>query len=241
MMNSAAKQWAGRLLVGATVMGWLGGDLAVAQGLPSMGGRNTSRSRPAMSPSAPYPAIAPSAPTGAGGIPLGSIQVYTGTLGSAQAPALGSITTCPTSGLSAAGATYPALSSVMSSGTSPSPASPSTTSPLATFPVTTSPVPAAGAASMNPALANTLTTPLGGTAPVASAFGTANAIGFCSPIVAGAATTPNLPLSTSPTGAAFSDAAIPLAGTEAGGGGLSPLVDVPPPALFSATDPVPAQ
>ena len=244
-MTSTTKRWAVRLLAGATMICWFGGDLALAQGLPSMPGRTTAR--PAMGTSA-----LPSAPAGVGGIPLGSIQVYTGTLGGAQAPALGSLTICPTNGLGGAGATYPALSTLTSTGVSPSPASPTIISPLATFPITTSPVPTSPIASalpMNPApapptpaLANTLITPLGGTLPVASPFGTANAIGFCSPTIPGVATTPILPDSTSPTGAAFSDGAIPLAGTVVSDGGLSPLVDVPPPALFSPADAVlPAQ
>jgi hypothetical protein len=66
-------------------------------------------------------------------------------------------------------------------------------------------------------------------------------IGFCTATLSAATTAPALPASSSPTGAAFSDGAIPLAGTETGDGGLSPLIDVPPPVLFSPSAAVPTQ
>ena len=267
----------GRLLLGATMITWLGSTPGFAQGVPTAGPSmdiygaaaipSTDAAGSAMSPSVGMPttaspgsysstpvmgttapAAAPTSPSpiGPNGITLGTILVYNGALGQPQGPALGNITTCAMNGMSAAGSTWPAISTLMSTTPVPSPASPPIYSPLATFPVTTTPVPTvpvgpslstvpsptAMSASQS-ALASTIITPLGGTLPVPYSYGTANVIGFCNPTLLGPSFTPALPVSTSPTGA-YGDAAIPLYGTETGGGGgLSPLVDVPPPVLYS--------
>jgi hypothetical protein len=253
MTHPQPTQMIRRLLLGLTLTTFFGSDAGFAQGMPGptmprpspMMSRPTRAGGSAMSSLSQMPTMGAPLGSGVSGVPLGTIGVYAGSLGQSQSPALGSITNCLVNGISAAGSTWPAIASIASTSTaSPSPASPPISSPLATFPVTTSPVP--GPSSMNQAAAsasaNSTITPLGATGPVASGFGTSTTIGFCSPSVLGATTMATLPESSSPApGSAFSDAAIPLAATEASGGGLSPLVDVPPPVLFSPGATVPTQ
>jgi hypothetical protein len=60
--------------------------------------------------------------------------------------------------------------------------------------------------------------------------------GVCSPTAPAQPAALGIPASLAPgVGTAFSDAAIPLEATEAGGtAGLSPLISVPPPAISSS-------
>src|SRR3981189_2460746 len=159
---------------------------------------------------------------GASAPALGTIQLHLGTRRQPQAGAMGATAACPAS--EPAG-TLPAIT-----GTTPTtlPFVPLVTSPFAP-PVASSfgtpAVPQFGTLSIPPVAP-----------PPTSPFGASTPSGTCSPTVAVQPAGPGIPASLAPgIGAAFSDAAIPLNATEAGGtGGLSPLISVPAPAISSS-------
>jgi hypothetical protein len=136
----------------------------------------------------------PMSPVGAVGDGLGAIRPNLGSLIPATGGALGSITTCPMTGM-ASSTTYSSMDFSGLPGT---------------------------------------TTGISAIAP----FGTSALAGTCTPSTPGIA--PGFSNAAQPpnpgtiTGSAFSDGALPLDATEAGGAGLSPMIAVPDPAT-SAT------
>ena len=148
---------------------------------------------PTIRSTAPGGLTNPMPSVGAVGGGLGAIQPNLGSLIPAPGGALGSITTCPMTGM----------------------ANPTTDTSVGGLPGTTT-----------------------GTSAIAP-FGTSALAGTCSPstptIAAGFSNAVPLPSPGTITGSAFSDGALPLDVTEAGGAGLSPLIAVPDPATVSYT------
>ena len=226
-----------RLLLAATMVAWVGTATGFAQGLPTYGAPTMGSSSTQTQAAAPA-ALATS--------PLGGIQFGLGSLGGVGA--LGSITTCPVNdigGASTAMATAPSgLSPLVTSPlVTPQMVAPSVTvpqyviTPIILGPQVVNPLtatPQVVSPSVRTSIATSPVTALLGTTPaLTSPFGTSTVTGACSPVTLGAATAA-APSSVPTTGASFSDAALPLDATETGSGGLSPTVDVPPPALYSS-------
>lgn len=224
-----------RLLGAATMIGWFGGAIAFAQGLPRMPGM------PAMPGTTSASGLAQPGGTlgaGASGYGLGNLQFRLGLF--APIGALGTLSPCPIFAVGGSAST-PAMSPV------PVP-TPSGLSPIITVPTITPQSVAPGiGSSMAPTIASSTTTappplltPPTATPPLTSPFGTLTITGVCTSTVLSEPPTPP-PSSTTITGVAYSNAAIPLNATEAGTSGLSPTIDVPPPALFSSGVIAPAQ
>jgi hypothetical protein len=192
------------------------------------------------------------------GTALGTIEYALGSLGQPQSPALGSITPCPLIDITgAASASASVLMPAPPSGLSPILTSPMVTPQMVAPPVAAPQyliIPIATPQIVVPQFGTpqvvSPTGPSTGAAPTAalppvpttitSAFGTSTTIDTCAPSILGESATP--PPSTTIGGATYSDAVIPLQATEAaGGGGLSPMVDVPPPSLFTPGVAAPAQ
>jgi hypothetical protein len=203
-----------RLLLGAATAAWLGSAAAFAQSppIPRM---------PAM-PSLPsLPALpGPPAASSVGGTTLGALQLNLG--GPNPTTALGSITVCPVAG---AGSAAPAASplpsnlSIVSTPTAP---------PILTPQTLTSSAVAAPLA-VAPAEIPAITSPLG----------TTTLGGACSPTILGDTATSQFIPPESLIQSVYGDAATPAQATETSGGGLSPLIEVPPPVLFSPSGPTP--
>ena len=134
---------------------------------------------------------------------LGAIQLNLGAPGSIPGSSIGTITTCPTTGIAAAvpSTTLDASNAVGAMGTLspqlPPGATPSAISSFGTSIMTGACNPAAAALEATEASGNSIASPIPGLATI--------------------------------TGPAFSDATIPSAATEAGGAGLSPEIVVPTP------------
>jgi hypothetical protein len=147
---------------------------------------------PTLQSTAPGGLTNPTPSVGAVGGGLGAIQPNLGSLIPPPGGALGSITTCPMTGM----------------------ANPTTDTSVGGLPGTTT-----------------------GTSAIAP-FGTSGLAGTCSPstptIAPGFSNPAPPPSPGTITGSAFSDGALPLDVTEAGGAGLSPIIAVPDPAT-SAT------
>jgi hypothetical protein len=205
-----------------------GANPALAQGLPTMGAPATGVSPALPTPGVPLPtpgvplgAGASASPGGTGAPALGTIQLNQGSLGQPQGGAIGAIAGCPASEMAGV------LPGIIGTTSTTVPFVPLVTSPFA---------PPAPSTFGTPALTQfgTLSIPPIGT-PTTPAFGTSTTFGVCSPTAPAQPAPLGIPESLAPgIGAAFSDAAIPLEATEAGGGGLSPLISVPPPAISSS-------
>ena len=161
------------------------------------------RSAPAMNMMSPLGMMPTTIPSvGTPGTALGTIQPNLGALAPASGGTIGTITTCPTTGIAAAtpSTTFDASSAV---------------GPTAMLP----PQPAPGATL--PAASPFGTSIMTGVCNPTSAVTSTDALGSSvSAPIPGLATI---------TGPAFSDATIPSAATEVGGAGLSPLVIAPTP------------
>lgn len=203
-----------RLLFLAAAAVWLDGATALAQTprMPAM---------PAM-PSLPSLPSAPSLPSSGAmnAATLGGIASNLGGLNAAGA--LGSVMVCPVAGASVAApapAPLPAPLSIVSA----APASPILT------PQTVSSSAVAAPLVVAPLAAPSITSP----------FGMTTLSGACSPNILGdtptSTATPQEPLIQS----AYSNAGTPPQATEISSGGLSPLIEVPPPVLFSSSGTVP--
>ena len=210
-----------RLLGAVTMIGWFGGEIGFAQGL----------SRTPGMPAMPGTLSAGTIGAGSSSYGLGNILFRLGLF--TPIGALGTLSPCPIVNVGGSAST-PAMSPV------PVP-TPSGLSPIITVPTITPQSVAAGIGSpMAPTMGSSVTTappplltPPTATPPLTSPFGTLTINGVCTPTVLSEPPTPP-PSSTTITGVAYSNAAIPLNATEAGTSGLSPTIDVPPPALFSA-------
>lgn len=223
-----------RLLGTATMIGWLGGAIGFAQGLPRMPGMPAMPGTTSASGLAQPPGTIGTSVSGYG---LGNLQFRLGLF--APIGALGTLAPCPIVDVGGSAST-PAMSPV-----------PVTTgsglSPIITVPTTTpqSVAPTVGSA-MAPTIASStvtsttapppLLTPPIATPPLTSPFGTLTIGGVCTSTVLSEPPTPP-PSSTTLTGVSYSNAAIPLNATEVGTSGLSPTIDVPPPALFGDAAP----
>jgi hypothetical protein len=187
-----------------------GGGSALAQQVRSMAPRNAPPTGMTATPAAPTtpPATGLGAIRAPGASPLGAIQLRPGTAATISAGAVGSITGCPTVGVSAPApstAIDPSNAVAMTGALSPQPL-PGTTIPVYPFGTTTMTGgcnPAAIAQSTAEFFNNTAVTPIPGLATV--------------------------------TGTTFSNATIPTAATEAGGNGESPQIIVPTPSVPSAS------
>jgi hypothetical protein len=167
--------------------------------------RSTSpRNAPAINMTSPLGLRATIPSVGASpGTALGTIQLNLGALAPTSGGTLGTITTCPTTGIAPAipSTTLDASNAVGATGLLPPQlppgATPSAASPFGTSIVTGACNPTAAAVDSTEALGNSVAAPIPGLATI--------------------------------TGPAFSDATIPSAATEVGGAGLSPLIIAPTP------------
>lgn len=233
-MNTRPALRPTRQLVLAAITTACFGGTSLAQ-TPRMPGMPTTAA-----PSSPRPAV-----SGA----LGGIQYSLGGLAQPQAPALGTLTVCPVTDIGGAAGTAGLPASGAGSGLSPIVTSPAVTPQMVApsvsvpqyliAPIGTSQL---GLPQTTPQVVSPGIGPSSGVAPpvtvpvtpnATSLFGMSTVTGTCSPMTLGEPATPPAP-STAIGGATYSDAAIPVDATETGGSGLSPLVEVPAPALFSA-------
>ena len=207
-------------LLAAMIPLW-GANPAAAQGLP-MGAPATGMPPSLPTPGVPLGASAAASPGGTGAPALGTIQLNQGSLGQPQSGAIGAIAGCPASEMAGV------LPGIIGTTSTTVPFVPLVTSPFAPPVATSFGTPAT-------TQFGTLLIPPVGT-PAAPAFGTSTMSGICSLSVWHSPQGPSIPASLAPgIGAAFSDAAIPLDATEAGGAaGLSPLISVPAPAISSS-------
>jgi hypothetical protein len=170
-------------------------------------GSLSTRNAPAMPTAAPaaVPGTIPTVGPGRGNA-LGTIQLNPGASPSLPGSAMGTIMTCPTTGVAAAAPStiFDASSGVGDTGVMPAQPLPGA-SPLAI-------------SSLGTSVTSGTCNSAGSTQAAVEALGSATTI---APIP-GLATI---------TGATYSDATIPTAATEAGGAGLSPLIVVPAPAV----------
>ena len=147
------------------------------------------------------PTIRSTIPAVGPGNALGAIQLNLGALGPIPGNAMGTIMTCPTTGIAAASTTLDASNAVGATGTLspqlPPGATPPAISSFGTSIMTGACNPTAAALDATEALGNSVASPIPGLATI--------------------------------TGPAFSDATIPSAATEAGGTGMSPEIVVPTP------------
>jgi hypothetical protein len=179
-------------------------------------------------PSMPAPPSLPSlpgaprlpSPGNMSGATLGAISPNLGGLSSPSA--LGSITVCPTPGVSGAATVAGPLPSTLSV-VSAAPASPILTPQTITSSAVAAPLAIAPLASPS----------------IISPFGTTALSGACLPTILGDTPTSASAPPQSLIQSVYSNAGTPLQTTEALGGGLSPLIEVPPPVLYSTSGTVP--
>jgi hypothetical protein len=206
MMMSLRPRSTPRLLLFVAAAVWLDGAAAFAQTprMPAM---------PAL-PSLPSLPGAPSLPPSTmSAMTLGGIASNLGGLNPTSA--LGSVTACPVTGASVAPNASGPLPSTLSIVFA-------TPAPAVLTPQTLSSSAVAGPLVVAPLAAPSIT----------PAFGTATLSGACAPATLAdtSTSTPSVPLIES----AYSNAGTPPQSAEISGGGLSPLIEVPPPVLFSS-------